>query len=158
MIYKLLFISITFLSLILLSYTIINFKKIKYSFNILIGILNIWCVMTYLYIIIQTDYNGLFTLIITIFSVIFHFGYALPKVKTIEVFSIGIVWLSTLLSCLLCFSGMGAIMIILIQPISYLFGSYLLKIKNKNINIPLYINLIITWGFFFLTSAWVLTH
>lgn len=158
MLYKLFFPLITIILLIAFSYTTINFKKIKYAYNVLIGILNIWCITVFLYIIIQTDNNSSFALFNVILSVIFHFGFALPKMKSAKIISIGILWISTILSCLLCFSGIGALMLFLLQPISYLFGFYLLKMKNEKINIPIYINLIITWGFFFLTSAWALTH
>jgi hypothetical protein len=60
---------------------------------------------------------------------------------------------------MLCFSGLGALLLSLTQPISYLFGIYLLKNKKgKAIKAALFINLLITWGILVMTINWNLTH
>lgn len=143
--YNPLYILIIGIILMAFSYIIINFKKVKNSYNILIGIINLWCITVFLFVIIQTDFNSLWALFIFILSVIFHFASFLKKGKTIKIFSIGIVWVFTIFSGIMCFSGMGAIILFLLQPISYLFGFYLLTINYDKIYIPIYINLVISW-------------
>jgi hypothetical protein len=149
---------ITFILLIVLSYFFIKLKSLKYAYNILIVIINIWCISLFSYLTIKTEYNNSFVLFILILSFIFHFENYFPKNKIGKSFSTGIIWFFTIISCLSCFSGLGAIILFFIQPISYLFGFYLLKNGNEKISIPLYINLIISWGFLALSASWILTH
>ena len=148
---------IIFILLVLFSYIIINFKNIKYAYNILIGIINIWCISVFLYLTIETK-NNLLALNILIISLIFHFANYLPKGKIGKSFSIGIIWFLTIISCLSCFSGVGALILFFTQPIIYLLGFYLLKNEYEKISIPVFINLIISWGFLILTASWILSH
>lgn len=149
---------IIFILLVVFSHVIINFKYIKYAYNILIGIINIWWISVFSYLTIETKYNNSFTFFCFIISLIFHFDNYFPKSKVGKSFSIGFMWFFTIISCLFCFSGIGALILIFTQPISYLFGFYLLKNENENISIPIFINLIISWGFFILTTSWNLKH
>jgi hypothetical protein len=149
---------ITFILLVVFSYIIINFKNIKYAYNILIGIINIWFISLFSYLTIETEFNNTFTLFSLIFSLFFHFDNYFPKSKLREKISIVIIWFFTIISCLSCFSVIGALILFFIQPMSYLFGFYLLKNENANYSIPVFINLIISWGFLILTASWILTH
>ncbi|MEN9906951.1 MAG: hypothetical protein RLZZ540_92 [Bacteroidota bacterium] len=133
-----------------LSYTIVNFKKIKFSYHITIGIINIWCIIAFLYLITKTDINSSFALFNVILSLVFHFNYKLLEIKTIRILSIGIVWIFTAYTCVIFFS-MVNIFVVLIQPTGYLFGFYLLKFNYEKNKIPVYINLLMTWGCLCLT-------
>lgn len=149
---------IIFILLVIFTYVIINFKNIKYAYNLLIGIINIWCFSIFLYLTIQTEYNNTFTILSLFFSLFFHFDNYFPKSKIAKYFSIGIIWFFTIISCISCFSGIGALILFFTQPISYLFGFYLLKNANENVSIPVYINLIISWGLLILAASSILTH
>jgi hypothetical protein len=149
---------IIFILLVAFSYIIFKYKNIKYAYNILIGIINIWCISLFSYLTIETEYNNSFVLFILIFSLIFHFDNYFPKSKVGKSFSIGIIWFFTIISCLSCFSGIGALILFFIQPISYLFSFYLLKQNNESISITIFINLLISWGFLILTASSILTH
>ena len=158
MIYEKLYLLIVLILLVVFSYVIIEFKKFKYAYNLLIGIINIWCISVFSYLIIENESINVGILIGLIYSFIFQFDHYFPKSKVGKLFSIGIVWFFTIIACISCFSGMGALILFFIQPISYLFSFYLLKNKIENISFPIYVNLIITWGFFALIASWELTH
>lgn len=143
--------------LIALSYTTVNFKKIEHSYHILIGIINIWCIIAFLYIKNYTDFNYDFITYSFILSLIFHLIIELPKIKLIKILSIIIVWIFTVYACILFFS-MANIFMTIIQPIGYLFGFYLLKYNYEKNIIPVFINLLLTWGCLCLTIYFLLNN
>lgn len=143
--------------LIALSYTTIYFKRIKHSYHILIGIINIWCIIAFLYIKNYTDFNYKFILCSFILSLIFHFIIKLLKIKLIKILSVIIVWIFTAYACIIFFS-MANIFITIIQPFGYLFGFYLLKSNYEKNIIPIFINLLMTWGCLCITTYLLLIN
>ena len=140
-----------------LAYVIINFKKIKYSYNIGIGIISIWCIAAFVIFIDEKAFLK-FSLFNIILSVILQFEGYLIRRKIINILFIGIVWLFTAYSCLLCASMVGGLLLPFTQPISYLFGFYLLKGDYKKNILPIYINLGISCWISFLMLLWIISH
>jgi hypothetical protein len=150
---------IFYILLTVFTYVIINFEKIKFSYNIVVGLINIWCFSILLYFKTQTDFNISFALFIFILSLIFQLNNnILQRRKEIKIISIGIVLISTILSLISCSSMVGFFILSFTQPVSYLFSFYLLKTYDKKYIFPIFINLIITWVLLILYTAWKLTH
>lgn len=142
----------------LLTYVLVFFERLKYSYRLSIGFINIIALSVFCYITNYTEFNNYLISSIVILSFMFHFEKTLNRIPISRTFSITIMWLINILSYLLCFSGIGAIMLLYTLPISYLFGFYLLNSKQNNIYISLVINTFIAWGLLFMFILWEIKH
>ncbi len=139
---------ISWVFIALLTYCIINFTKIKYVYSISISIIGIWNLTVLVYLTEQTDFNY-YPIINALLTAVFLFDLNLFKSKiTKAIFNI-FIWLLTGWACLLCFSGLGALLLVFVQPICYLFLISLLKNEksNEKVIIALNLNLVLTYGF-----------
>ena len=146
-----------FILLALFTYFFFNYRKFNFSYHILTGLVNLWCISVFIYITYFTDYNNSFSIFSICFTGLFHIIHPEPS-KIPVVVSTAVVWIFTVVNILACFSGIGALLLFFTQPFIYAFGFYLLKVDKKTIKIPVIINLLITWGLFFLTASWILNH
>jgi len=139
---------LSWLFIAILTYSINNFTKIKYSYSISISIIGIWSLTVLVYLTKQTDFNY-FPIINAILTTVFLIDLNLFKRKISKVIFNIFIWLLTGLACLLCFSGFGALLLVFVQPICYLFLMSLLKNEKSNEKVitVLYLNLALTYGF-----------
>jgi hypothetical protein len=150
----------SFIFLAIFSFSIFNLEKEKYAYHISIGIINIYCLIVFIYFISEIQIISHLALANFIISIVFQFDskFSITKRKNIKLISIGIVWVFTSISILSCFSGFGVLLITITQPISYLFAINLMKNKNDKISLAIYINLFINWGLLVLITLWQISH
>lgn len=147
-----------FVHLLGFSFIVIKRAQSKHVFSLLVLFINIYCLGVLSYIMFYTSNNYTIALVNFIFSILFHFEQKIPTNRIFDNFKIAIVWITSLLSGILCFTGVGAYGIFLVQPFAFLFGFRLLMCGNNRVQLPIYLNLLISWGLAFLFLNWILIH
>jgi len=151
-----LLILIFFISLYILTNRTIYFREKKFSFNIIIGIVSLWCIS---FLIIQyisgkpyynSEYFILFNIII---SIIIQFKSNLLQQESIKTISKGIVWVLTFFSIVLCLLGVGIYFLPSTLPLTLLLAYNLYENKYEKIINPILKNLLIIWCVFIFISA-----
>lgn len=136
-----------FLLLIFFSYMVLSFRKIKFSYYILVGIINIWCISFFIYhITTKTTINTSLTVFNIVASIVFQFDKSTYRSAIVTKFSIGIARLLTSIPIVLSFFG-GIAILAYTQPIAYLLGFYLLKANYEKSNSIISTNLVLSWLF-----------
>jgi hypothetical protein len=136
--------------LIVFTYVAINFRKIKFAYNIIVGLINLFCI-SFLVIKLTTKSNINIPLAVLniIFSIVFLFRLDKFKSDSLKKTAFYFAKLLTFFPLIFIPFG-GLIFVIITQPIAYLLTFYLVQSNFEKINKLVYTNLIISWLFLIL--------
>lgn len=136
--------------LIVFTYVAINFRKIKFAYNIIVGLINLFCIsFLVIKLVTKSNINIPLAILNIIFSIVFVFRIDKYKSDSLKNTAFYFAKLLTFFPLIFIPFG-GLIFVIITQPIAYLLTFYLVQSNFEKINKLVYTNLIISWLFLIL--------